>query len=232
VYVALGKSPGPKFAKLAILGAITVPVLIASPFGSKIIDLLPFVGTVDEHNVSYRADFTRISIGHILDNPLFGDPYFNDAAVMEELKPQGLLDTLNIFIAVGLGSGLTGMSLFSGVFIVAGAGVFKCMRRQADRTGELYHLGQVLFSTFVGLVVILCTISGISFIPMIYWTVVGLCISYARMLEPTKVAENVVGGSASPKTMIRSLPAPGINMVDSSPRRQGINGPLVARHKK
>lgn len=54
------------------------------------------------------------------------------------------------------------------------------MKKQHDKNGEVL-LGQVLFSTFLGLVVILCTISGISFIPIIYWSVVGLCISYGRM---------------------------------------------------
>lgn len=112
IFLALSNSPGVKFTKLGLLAIPVFAALLVSPWGNKIIELLPFIGEVDEHNVTYRADFTRISIAYILENPLFGDPYFNDAAVMEELKPQGLLDTLNIFIAVGLSSGLTGMFLF------------------------------------------------------------------------------------------------------------------------
>lgn len=41
VFVATGRSPALGFAKLGLLGVIIVPVLLASPFGEKIIDLLP-----------------------------------------------------------------------------------------------------------------------------------------------------------------------------------------------
>lgn len=186
VFIAIGPSPVRDFAKLGLLGAIVLPVLLITPAGEKIIDLLPFVGAVDAENVSYRMDFTRISISFILANPWFGAYDYIYAPEMEVLKPQGLLDTLNVFLTVGLGSGLVGMSLFSGVFIAAGAGVFKTMRNQADRNGETYLLGQALLSTLLGMIVILCTISGISIIPVIYWSVVGLCIAYARMLETAK----------------------------------------------
>lgn len=187
VFVATGRSPGLGFAKLGLLGVIIVPVLLASPFGQTIIDLLPFVGTVEAENVIYRQRLAEISIQVIMQNPLFGafDSIYSPA--MQELKQgQGIIDIVNSYLAVALGSGLVGLSLFSGFFVAVAVGLFKGMRNLADRNSELYLLGQVLFATLLGILVIIYTVSSISVIPVIYWSVAGLGVAYARMLALTK----------------------------------------------
>jgi O-antigen ligase len=194
VFVATGRSPGLGFAKLGLLGAIIVPVLLASPLGEKIVDLLPFVGTVEEENVVYRQRLVEISIQVIMQNPFFGafDSVYSPA--MQELKQgQGIIDIVNSYLAVALGSGLVGLSLFSGFFVAVAVGLFKGMRNLADRNSELYLLGQVLFATLLGILVIIYTVSSISVIPVIYWSVAGLGVAYARMLAlenaPAKAPE-------------------------------------------
>jgi hypothetical protein len=61
--------------------------------------------------------------------------------------------------------------------------IFSGIRNLADRNDELYLLGQVLLSTLLGILVILLTVSSISVIPVIYWSVAGLGVAYARMLS-------------------------------------------------
>jgi hypothetical protein len=182
VFVATGPFPVRGFAKLGLIGLVVVPALLASPAGDRIIDLLPFVGTVEEQNVTYRQRFTEISIETIARNPFFGDRNYVDLEQMDELKPQGLLDTLNVFLTVALGNGLVGLTLFAGFFIAVAFGIFRGMMGLADKNGELRVLGRALFSTLIGIVVIINTVSPILFIPVIYWTVAGIGVAYARML--------------------------------------------------
>jgi O-antigen ligase len=181
VFIALGRSPLVGIFKLGLVGVAAAPVLLLTSAGSKIVDLLPFVGTVEESTVTYRELFTKISIQFIEDHPLFGAYDFANSPMMKILKPQGLLDTLNTFLAVGLGSGLVGMSLFAGIFLTVALGLFQGARMHANKKDELYSLGRALFATLVGMIVILCTTSSITVIPVIYWSVLGLGVAYAHM---------------------------------------------------
>ena len=187
VFVTTGPSPAKGFARLGLLGLIIVPVLLATPAGETIIAHLPFVGTVEAENVTYRQRLLEIAIQVILQNPFFGASYYVYSPAFQELKQgEGIIDIVNTYVGIGLASGLVGLSLFSGFFIAVSAGIFKAMRNLADRNGELYLLGQVLFSTLLGILVIIFTVSSVSVIPVVYWSVAGVGVGYARMLALAK----------------------------------------------
>ena len=187
VFIAAGPSPGTGFAKLGLLCAIIFPALLASPAGETIIDHLPFVGTVEAENVTYRQRLLEISIQIVMQNPFFGAfDYYYSPAMQEMRQGQGIIDIVNSYLGVALSSGLVGLSLFSGFFVAVAVGIFKGMRNLADRNSELYLLGQVLLATLLGIMVIILTVSSISVIPVIYWSVAGLGVAYARMLALAK----------------------------------------------
>jgi O-antigen ligase len=187
VFVATSPSPGLRFAKIGLLGAVVLPVLFASPAGKKIIDYLPFVGTVDEGGFTYREQLFEISIEVIKQNPLFGAPDVMLLPVMQQLKQgQGIIDIVNTYLGVALEAGLVGLSLFAGFFIAVAVGIHRSMRGLPDRNDELYLLGQVLFSTLLGILVIISASSGISVIPVIYCCVAGLGVAYTGMLALAK----------------------------------------------
>jgi O-antigen ligase len=192
VFVATGPSAATGFAKLGVLGIVVGLVLLATPLGEKIIKYLPFVGTVDESTIDFRQRLLEISIQVILQNPVFGGYDYIYAPVFQELKQgNGFLDIVNSYVGVALGSGLVGLSLFSGFFVAVAVGIFKGMRNLADRNDELYVLGQVLFSTLLGILVIIGTTSSIGVVPVIYWSVAGLGVAYGRMLALAKSPEKV-----------------------------------------
>lgn len=198
VFVAMSPSGGSRLVQFGLLGAIAIPLLLATPAGERIVDYLPFVGTVEEENVAYRQRLLEVSISVILQNPFFGAyDYMYSPAMREMEQGQGTIDMVNSYLAVGLASGLVGLSLFLGFFIAVAISIFKAMRNLADRNDELYLLGQVLFSTLLGILVIILTVSSITVIPVVYWSVAGLGVAYARMLALAKAPAKAPETTAS-----------------------------------
>lgn len=184
VFVALGPAPMMGLAKLGLICAIVVPAVLVSPAGEKIIDLIPFVGTVEPQNAEYRQRFLEVGIEVMKQSPFFGNYYFGKLREFDELRPQGLLDTLNVFLTVALETGGVGLFFFAGVAVAAAVGIFIGMQRTIDRNDEGYLLGRALLSTMVAIIVIMNTISNILLIPTIYWLVCGIGAAYARLPAP------------------------------------------------
>ena len=111
---------------------------------------------------------------------------------MQQLwQGQGIIDIVNSYLAVALPNGLVGLFFFSGFFIFVGVAVYIGMRKVGDKNSELYVLGQALISTLIGIMIIIFTVSSISFIPVVYWSVAGLGVAYSRMLARAEVPASV-----------------------------------------
>ena len=183
VFLAIGPSPMLRLTKLGLVGAVILPPLLLSPMGDKIIDRLPFVGTIESENVTYRKQLLETSIALIERNPFFGSYDYIATPEMESLKQgQGIIDLVNTYAVVGLNSGLVGLSLFVGFFAAILFAILKSLRGLTDKNSEMFLLGQSLFSTLVGILVIIATVSPISDIAIVYWSVAGLGVGYARMV--------------------------------------------------
>ena len=187
-FVATGPAAGARFAKLGLLGIIVIPVLLATPVGEKLIDYLPFVGTVDEHSVDYRRRLFEISMRVILDHPFFGtyDPRKEDA-MQDMINGTGIIDIVNTYVAVALMKGFVGLFFFAGFFVVSAAGIYRGMKVVADKNDERHLLGRALLATLLGILVIIATVSSSAVVSVIYWSVAGLGVSYARMLAPAAI---------------------------------------------
>ena len=182
-FIAMGPAVGAQIAKLGAIGALAVPALLMSPFGEKFVRLLPFVGTADQFNVTYRERLLEISIGVIMQNPFFGSLGSVYRPDMESLRQgEGIIDIVNTYLGVGLRSGLVGLVLFSGFFIAVGVMTYRGMRRLPDKNDELHALGRTLLAVLLGIMVIIFTVSSITVIPIIYWSVAGLGVAYAGMI--------------------------------------------------
>jgi len=187
VFVATGPARVPTLAKLGLFCVIALPLLLATPVGDRIIDHLPFVGTIQAENVLARQRLAEVSFQVFLENPVFGRRDFIDMSAMEVLRgSDGRIDMVNTYAIVGLGSGFVGLSLFVGFFAAVVFGIYKGMRNLADSNDERYVLGRSLLSTLLGILFIIGTVSPVLVIPAIYWSVAGLGVAYARMLAPGK----------------------------------------------
>jgi hypothetical protein len=189
VILATGRAPALALAKAGLIVVIAVPLLLITPSGQRIVDYLPFVGTIEASTVEGRQRLAETSIRLILDNPLFGIANYLELPDMEALRGgDGLIDLVNTYVIVGLGSGVVGLSLFIGFFVAAALCIYRGMRTISDKQDERYVLGQTLLATLLGILFIIGTVSPVLIIPNIYWAVAGLGVGYAGTLARRSVS--------------------------------------------
>lgn len=200
LFALLGPRGLSKFFKWSIIFTIVASLVLMSPIGDRIIDNLPFIGTVDQGNVTYRQELARLSWILIQENPFFGDPFVLEN--MESLRQgQGIIDLVNGFVTVALFHGMVGAFLFFGVFIVALARAWPLMRRSRISDPDFALLGASLIACMLGTLFFVAT-AGLS---TLLYPFAGLLASYANMGSLRKVAPGRLGAERKgPPTMAPS----------------------------
>jgi O-antigen ligase len=189
IMILTGPSPILHLTRLGILGAVLLPALFATSAGEAIYKLLPFVGEVD-HTVTYRRQLIEVSLELVMDNPFFGAYDYIFSPAMQELKQgQGIIDVVNSYVAIALGSGLVGLALFAGFFLTIAKEIFLAMSRVPDKLDEHYLLGQALLAVILGILIIIGTVSSVTIIPIVYWSMAGVGVAYASMMAREPVAQ-------------------------------------------
>jgi hypothetical protein len=74
----------------------------------------------------------------------------------------------------------------------------QAIRGGAARDAEAALLGRALLATLLGILVTIFTVSSISVIPAIYWSLAGVGAAYARLLAPAGSATRA--GALIPRT--------------------------------
>jgi O-antigen ligase len=98
---------------------------------------------------------------------------------------QGIIDIVNTYIQIALSSGIIGLVLFTGFFAQILNGIYRAMYSIPDKNSEEYLLGRALLSTLSAILLIIFTVSSISFIPIVYWSFAGLGVAYSQMVYKT-----------------------------------------------
>jgi O-antigen ligase len=185
VFFATGASPVKQFLKVGVIGTVLLLLLLVSPMSEKVIKVLPWVGSVEQDTIDYRSLLLQKAILMVMKNPLLGARNFlAESTEMQELAlGSGFIDVVNTYIRVALTYGLMGLSLFVGCFAAVIVGVINTMRRIHDKKDESYRLGQSLLSVLVSIALMISTVSSISVIPWIYWSVIGMGGGYVLMMR-------------------------------------------------
>ena len=180
-----------KFKRGIRILLIAVPILAALSFteqGRRLFDVLPFIGTVDTDSIDYRQQLFDTSMRVIAQNPWFGAfDYLVNPAMQDLITGDGIIDVVNSFLGVALTFGVVGLSLFAGVFVFSGWGVWAALRR-ADPRDESSLLGRALLATLIGVMVTIVTVSSISVVPWVYWMLAGLCVGYPQLVPEASPA--------------------------------------------
>jgi len=184
VYIATGRAALKRLMVLGLVGLLSLPLLAILPGGQKVLDLLPFVGAIEAGNITYRERLIDNSLIVIQRNPWLGSIDYRSTPEMEAMRQgQGIIDIVNTYIAVTLESGLVGLSLFIGFFAAVLLGIRKAMRSLRDKEDEMHRLGRSLLATLIGILVMIFTVSSVTIIPVVYWSVAGLGVAYAQMVR-------------------------------------------------
>jgi O-antigen ligase len=199
-FIATGRSAVKRLILLALAGVLALPLLAVVPGGQKVLDLLPFFGTIEVENITYRQRLFDNAMIVIQRNPLFGAFDFRNTPEMQSMiQGQGIIDIVNTYINVALQVGLIGLTLFVAFFVTVLLGLRKAMRSFSDKNDETRRLGRALFATLAGILVTIVTVSSITVIPVVYWSVAGLGVAYVQMVRKLKQTSRATAVSAHPQ---------------------------------
>jgi len=188
VYIATGRHAMRRMVSLVVVGILALALISISPGGGRVINLLPFVGSTEKENIEYREQLITNSLIVIQRNPWFGSTDFLETSEMEDMRQgQGIIDVVNSYIAVTLKTGIIGLGLFVSFFVMTLFGIFRAMRSISDKDSEEYLLGRVLLSTLFATLLVIFTVSSITFIPIVYWSVAAMGVAYAQMVRNNSV---------------------------------------------
>jgi hypothetical protein len=183
VFRLAGPNPVGGLLKAALVVGALGGLLVMSPVGDEVLDLLPFVGTVETQNVDYRQLLLEVGISLIRQEPWFGVTGFMDQLVSSELVIGGMVDVVNTYLGIGLAYGMIALSCFVGVFAVTARNAYTGMRELPDPHDELRTLGAGLLACLAGIGVTIFTTSSVTVIPVVYWTLAGVGAGYVSMLR-------------------------------------------------
>lgn len=183
-FVATGRQAVKRLFLLGMAGLCSLLLLAIIPGGQKLLDLLPFIGSVETENISYRERLLEQSLIVIERNPWFGSVDYRQTPEMQTLiQGQGIIDVVNSYLGVALEAGLVGLSLFTGFFVAIVIGLWRALRRLARKDEIAHTLGRALLATLIGVLVIIFTVSSISIIPMVYWSLAGISVAYVQWVR-------------------------------------------------
>jgi hypothetical protein len=187
---ALAPRPAVRIGKITVTAVLLVPVLMFTPYGSKVIGLLPFIGTVDAETVTYRQQLFNVAWDVVMMNPFFGSPYYQSSGVLEQMRQgEGIIDIVNSYLGIALVTGFVGLALFVLVFASSARSLLVYLARHEDKMGAEHVMGRSLLATIVGVLTILATASSINAIPVVYWCLAGACAAYVRYIQAASYDE-------------------------------------------
>jgi len=160
--------------------AIAVPLAglaLISPLGDRIVDNLPFVGTVDAVNVTYRQQLATKSWELIQENPFFGDAFV--LYQLEELRQgQGIIDLVNTYASIAMFYGLVGLALLLAPALIGLFRARRAMRRAVDAEDRL--LGACILACMVGTLLMMATGSFGTSLAAMYYVLAAFLAAFGR----------------------------------------------------
>jgi hypothetical protein len=184
MFVAHSWFQGKQTARVLRVAFVTVFLVYAASFtpqGERLVNLLPFVGKVDSENATYRQKLFDNSVLVIERNMWFGSENYMETPEMQNMiQGQGIIDIVNTYILVALDNGIVGLTFYLAFLLKALLAVVQQVKRLEDHADER-ALGMSLAATLVGILLMIVSVSPISFVPTVLWMVVALCSAFSVM---------------------------------------------------
>ena len=185
VFIATGRFASRRLFIFSVATLFTFNLIALLPSGDRVINLLPYIGKTEKANIEFRENLIENSLIVIQRNPWFGSANYLENPEMEALRQGslGIIDVVNTYIGIALKTGVVGLMLFIGFFTLVIIGVFRAMQTLPNRDSEEYLLGRSLLATLIAILIIIGTVSSITIIPAVYWSVAGLGVAYVQLIR-------------------------------------------------
>ena len=185
VMTLAAKHPVKNVFKGGLLALLIAALLGVFPAGQQFLDLLPFLGEEETGSVDYRVELWSF-VSPVVERYFWlGSTHFlqtPELRMLAYVQGQGIADLVNRYFEVVLASGVVGLALFAGAFVRALQVVWRGLRQQAS-TYEQKSLGWALLSTVLAVMVTISTVSNITAISVIIWSLLAMCTAYSVMVR-------------------------------------------------
>ena len=182
VYFMIGPRGFSRAVQLALGGGIVFALLLPTPVGQTIFELLPFVGGGGaSETITYRQELLETGWRVALRNPIFGSTSFTNTAEMQSMiQGQGIVDYVNSYLLVILESGFVGLALFLGVHLSALAATFRASRKALATQPLLAAFCRAFFAAHLAVLFMIATTSSVAPLNTINFIVPALGLAAAR----------------------------------------------------
>jgi len=150
MYLLLMPRAWSRLFKAGAIAAMAAVVISFTPLGDKIVNALPFFhDSPEDSSVVYRHRLFDRTWQVIQENPLLGD---QEALLkLQDLRQgEGIIDVINSYAHVLLGSGFVGLGLLLGFLLLGAVKAWALSRRIADVDADFSKMGASLVACIVG----------------------------------------------------------------------------------
>ena len=150
VYQLLVPRAWSRFFKAAAIAGMAAVVISFTPLGDKIVDALPFFhNSPEDASVVYRHRLLDRTWQVIQENPILGDQEV--LLKLQDLRQgEGIIDVVNSYVNVLLGSGFVGLSFMLGFILLGALKAWALSRRIADVDADFSKMGASLVACILG----------------------------------------------------------------------------------
>jgi hypothetical protein len=189
IYVATSPKGMGKLGLYGTIVAVALVLLVQTPIGQHWIEYLPFIGSVDVGNVTYRQRLIESATSVIERNLWFGSiDYLSTPEMRKLITGQQIVDVVNTYLGIALDSGVVGLSLFVGFFTTVLVGLKSVLKSSAVSHVDFSVYARTSIATLTGILVAIGTVSSVGFTPYVYWSFAGLCVALIRIASQERAA--------------------------------------------
>jgi hypothetical protein len=181
-FFAAGPRAASRLVKGTLLALGVALLIMVSPIGDRILDVLPVMGNTADANIVYRQRLAERGWEIVLAHPLFGDQF--PWPEMEDLRQgEGIIDIVNTYLGVALSYGLIGLFCFLSFILLGMITVYARTRVLVHSDPDLALFGTSLIACIVGTLVMIGSMSFNLGCEKLFYVLAGLATAYARLTE-------------------------------------------------
>jgi hypothetical protein len=182
VFLATGPGVLKKMLIFCAAGGAAYLIVSVLPGGERFLNLLPFVGETGAGSVDYRERLLVQSIEVVKRNWLLGsNNYLLEPEMQSLYTGLGIIDITNTYLGIALERGLVALFFFCGFFFTVITAVYRRIQSNSSKISEDSLIGRSILATLIGILVTIGTVSSISIVGWLYWSLAAIGVAYARL---------------------------------------------------